>query len=387
MATDWTKLGAAAYLGAPNAATSTTAKAYRAAHPTTNTGNWTGESGSWYEPGTYSGQVAAATPRPAGFNDESYNRLLFDKIYNANTGGAGTTGAPKRPTVGGSSGGGGGRRGGGGGGGGGAVAPQLSQAQLDWFSSLLQQGRPQGEAAGPALTMPDYNAPQLTPFDTSQYDTLRTNFGQALASDQAAAQQAYGNLTNYLNTNYRNPYDSATYATSENVPGATQQAMQRMLASQGANSGLANDAYRSGQTADQAFGNLLGLLGSNENVAQRNRLANVQMDANQTARALDMAGLQGRTGIDLQQAQAKNAWQQMADQRAYDAYNNAYQSQSQAALANWQRQNTLADTNYQTNNAYTNSALQAMLGLLPELIKNPGLTLPDVSKFYASTNV
>ena len=390
MATDWTKLGAAAVLGAPAAkkpSTSTTAKANRAANPTTNYGNWTGESGSWYEPGTYSGAVAAATPRPAGFDDSAYNRLLFDQIHNANTGGAGSTGPPRQNLAsGGSS---GGRRGGGGGGGGAAAAPQLSQDQLNWFASLLQNGRPQAEAAGPALAMPEYKAPELSPFDTSQYDMLRTNFNSALASDQAAATGAYGNLTNYLQSNYRNPYANATYATSQNVPGQSEQAMQRMLASQGMSSGLANDAYRQGQSADQAFGNVLSLLGGNEDIAQRNRLGAVQMDANQTARALDMAGLQGRTGIDLQQSQAKNAWQQRADDRAYDAYNNSYNQQAQAALANWQRQNQLSDTNYQTNNAYTNSQMQAMLGLLPQLI-GTNLSLPDVMAFLGgqqSTNV
>lgn len=378
-------------------ATTTTAKEWRASHPTVIDpkkyvgGYEAGGAGTFYEPGTASGNTAAKYTRPAAasqlgvstLDDSSYNSYLLGKLQGASSPTTGGT-LPRYTSAGGSggSGGGGGRGGGGGGGGGGAVAPALSQEQLDWMMGLLKGGRPAAEQAGPALAMPQYNAPQLTPFDTSQYDTMRGSLNTALASDRGAADTAYGNLNDYLTTNYRNPYEGASYATQQNVPGSTQAAMQRMLASQGQSSNLGSDAYRSGGTADQAFGNLLAVLGTNEGQAQQNRLRNVRQDQMQTQRGFDMAGLQGRTGIDIQQSQAKNQWQQMADARAYDAYNNAYNQQSQGALANWQRQNQLADTNYSSNNAYTNSQLQAMLGLLPQLIASPGLTLPDTQSLY-----
>ncbi len=270
------------------------------------------------------------------------------------------------------------RSGGGGGGGGAAAAPTLNQGQLDWYASLLKGAAP-GQEQYSQLNLPQWNNVNISPFDSSMYDNLRGQLGTAVASDKATASGEYDNLTNYLQQNYSNPYDNATYATSQNVPGQTQQAMQRMLSAQGQNPQMANDTYRQGQSADQGFGNLLAILGSNENTAQRNRLSAVQADRGTTNTALDMAQLQGQTGIGLQQGQAQQAWQQRADDRQLTNAQAQAQIAQQQALANWQRQNEVGDANTTNANTYHQSVLSALTSLLPQLISQGGsLSLPTL---------
>ena len=323
----------------------------------------------------YTDYLPAQAAGPS-YNSTNLNKSDWDTLYGV---AAGMQSAPRGPTPvaprGGSGGGGGG--GYGGGGGGGAAAPQLNQGMLDWYTSMLRNAKPYSNQFQ-ALTMPQWNDVNISPFDNSMYSGLRDSLGQAVASDRATASGAYDSLSNYLQSNYSNPYSNATYATSQNVPGQTQLAMQRMLQAQGQSPQMASDTYRQGQTADQGFGNLLALLGTNEDTAQRNRLGAVQTDRNWTNNMLNMAQLQGQTGIGLQEGQAKQAWQGRADDRALLNAQTRYQGDTQGALANWQRANEVGDTNNASQSAYYNSVISALTGLLPSLIAQGGsLNLPD----------
>jgi hypothetical protein len=358
------------------------AKAYRAANPTVvKPGAWTGESGSWLEPGTYSGNLVAAHPDIIGSATDPGQQNSF--IYNAmtamgNGGGQTKPVTPLKPkyTGTGSSGGGGG----GGGGGGAAAAPQLTQEQLQTMWDLLGKARPGAQQAGPAFDAPDYNGPQISAFDTTMYDNLRNQLGQAVGNDRAQSDQAYQALSGFMDRNYAsNPYAQQGTADFGSAPGQSQTAIQRMLASQGQNGqALTQPARSDAAGADQAFGNLLGILGQNQaNDATNRRYSNQQDQAN-TGRMYDMAKLQGDTGIGLQQGQAKDAWQQRYDARAADIYNQQYQGNLAENQANWTRQNQLSDTNYTTNNSYTNSMLSSVMGNLLPLIINGSLTIPDI---------
>jgi hypothetical protein len=368
-------------------ATSTTAKQNRQSGnvPSYGTGNWTGESGSWLEPGTYTGNLAAAKPGIiAGTkNAGETNQALYNYMTAAGNGGGQTPlgTIKKTPTSGGSS---GGSRGGGGGGGGGAVAPQLTQEQLQSMWNLLGQARPAGEQAGPAFDAPDYAGPQISAFDTSMYDNLRNQLGQAVGNDRAQSDQAYAALNGFMDRNYAsNPYTTQQTANFGQAPGQSQDAIQRMLASQGVNPNMTQGARSDAGGADQAFGNLLGILGQNQALDATNRRYSNQQDQANTGRMYDMAQLQGNTGIGLQQGQAKDAWQQRYDARAADIYNQQYQGQLTENQANWQRQNQLADTNYTTNNQYTNSMLSSVMGNLLPLIIQGKLTMPDIQGLLA----
>jgi len=299
-----------------------------------------------------------------------------------NGGGQTPTGTIKRPVAGGGS---ASRGGGGGGGGGGAAAPpQLTQEQLAQMWALLGQARPGAQQAGPAFDAPDYAGPQISAFDTSMYDNLRNQLGQAVTNDRAQSDQAYGALNSFMQRNYAaNPYTTQQTANFGTAPGQSQDAIQRMLAMQGASPGLTQGARSDAAGADQAFGNLLGILGQNQANDYTNRQYAAQQDQANTGRMYDMAKLQGDTGIGLQQGQAKDQWQQRYDARAADIYNQQYQGQLAENQANWQRANQLSDTNYTTNNQYTNSMLSSVLGNLLPLIIQGGLSVPDIHALLA----
>jgi hypothetical protein len=365
---------------------------------TTALGNWVGESGVPWEPGTYLGNVAqqvggkpgvvkaAGLPNNTPLSDDNYYRALYGYAYG--NGSSSKTGAMRAPSPTTKRSSGGGSRGGGGGGGGGAAAPPpptFNQAEMDWVAAMLKNGAPGAETANP-LTLPQYQGMALSPFDDSRYTQLEGQFNQAVGSDRQAAGSAYDNLTNYLTGNFKNAFATpGNYAQTGNAPGSTQDAMQRMLAAQGqagqigAQQGL-QPARTDAQGADTAFGNLLAILAGNENSAQQNRLGAVQEDRGTTNRALDIAALQGTTAIGQQKAAAKDAYQQRADERAYQDYQAQQAEAQQQAIQNWQRANQVQDTNASSSASYRNNVLSSLINLLPQIIAANGqINLPDLA--------
>jgi len=275
--------------------------------------------------------------------------------------------APKVASSGGAkkSSGGGGRRGGGGGG---AVAPAYSQAQIDWLTQLLARSKPTNEVAT-TIDLPDWQGK----FDPSMYDQLTGQFNQAVASDRAAAQQAYQNLNSYLTNSYQNAFQQPNYQTQG--PGMNSQQMQSMMVGQGVNPAVAAQQVQGQAAGNAAFSNLWRILGANEDTAQANRLRNAQINQGVTDRALDVAALQGQTGIGLQRSQAQAAYQQQVDQMNY-------QTAQQEAMQNWQRANQVADLNTSNQNSYINAQMQALLGLFPEL-KGSKVAMPNLDTLMA----
>jgi hypothetical protein len=262
--------------------------------------------------------------------------------------------------------------GGGGGGGGGAAAPMLSQEQLNWMAELLRSAGPQGITAG-TLDLPDPGTYNYAPFDPSMYDQLLGQFNQAVGMDRATATGAYQNLANYLTQNQTNAFTNGNTAPAYSDPN-TMSSMARLLQGQGVNAGT-NPGYNSamqGQAAgDAAFNNLWRVLGANEDIANRNRLGNVQQAGLDTQNALNVAALSGQTGIGLQRSQAQAAYQSQLQQMQREDWQAQQQAAQQEALANWQRANTVQDFNATNINSYRNNELQALLGLLPSLAGNP----------------
>jgi hypothetical protein len=156
-----------------------------------------------------------------------------------------------------------------------------------------------------------------------------------------------------------------------NAPGMSQDAMNRMLSSQGVNQNVVGDQRSYAAGADQAFGNLFNYSAANENQMQQNRLGNVQMDANQTQRALDMAKLGGMTGIGMQRGQAEQQWKQLQEERAYNDWGSQQAALQQEAMQNWNRQNTVGDQNVSNTNAWRQSVMDQILGLIPSMGANP----------------
>jgi hypothetical protein len=266
------------------------------------------------------------------------------------------------------------------GGGGGAAVPKFTQAQLDWAAQLMQGARPNALSAN-TLDLPDYQGMAMRAFDPTMWNTARTALGEGYNQDIGTAQGATSNMLNFLNTNYRNPFTAGPQATMANAPGMDAQAMGRLLQGQGVNA-YENPQYQQtlneGRAADTGLSSLFAALGGNEEIMQRNRLANAQQYGTQATDAITAARRAGDLGLNLGQGQAQSAWQQAADQRAYQDYQMQQQIAQQEAQANWERQNQIQDVNSTNTNSYNNSVLSALLGMLPQLQTNPNLSLPTL---------
>jgi hypothetical protein len=149
-----------------------------------------------------------------------------------------------------------------------------------------------------------------------------------------------------------------------------QDAMNRMLSNQGVSQNVVGDQRSYAAGADQAFKNLFDYSAANENQMQQNRLGNVQMDANQTQRALDMAKLGGLTGIGMQRGQAEQQWKQLQEDRAYNDWGSQQAALQQEAMQNWQRQNQVGDSNASNQNAWRQSVIDQVSAMLPMLGAN-----------------
>lgn len=282
--------------------------------------------------------------------------------------GGGGGSAPSSPSLSLSGGGGGSWGGGWGGGGGGGGGGGIDQAQLDWISDLLGRGEPDPITAN-RLDLPAYRSK----FHPQIYNRMMNRFNRAVGIDQRRANAAYQRLGKFTRKNFRNAYTgpNARFATMAQAPGMDQRQMARMAQNQGVDPSVVGEQLEGAAAADQGFRNLWSVLGANERQAQQNRLGAIRSDRATTADALRIAALQGRTGIGLQKAQAKDAWRQ----RVEDARNAIRQ---QEALANFQQANTVQQFNATNSNSFRNNLISAFIGLIPSLAE--GVDMPDINE-------
>lgn len=304
----------------------------------------------------------------AGYSGTNREIRAADRAFTGAYSGVGSSPTPSMyPSYSSSGGGGGYGYGGGYGGGGGGGGPTgITQAQLDWISKLLGQGEPDPERAE-RLRLPAYRSR----FHPQMYNQLMNRFNTAVGIDQRRAAQAYNNLGQFAKRNYTNAFTgpNARFATMAKAPGMDARQMARLMQGQGLNPSIAAAQMQGAGAADQGFRNLWSVLGANEDLAQRNRLANIGEDRATTANALRVAALQGRTGIGLQKAGAKDEWRT----RVEEARN---QLRQQQALANWQRRNQVTDTNLTNTTSFRNNLISAIIGLVPNLAE--GVELPEI---------
>jgi hypothetical protein len=287
--------------------------------------------------------------------------------YNA---GGGSPAPSPYPSLG-STGGSGFSYGGGGGGGGGGGPAGMTQEQFDWATSLLGQGQPDPLVAN-RLDLPAYRSK----FHPQMYNQMLRRFNRGVKTDKRTANRSYDQLGNFIRNNYTNAFQNprARAANINQAPGMNSTQMARMAQNQGVDPSVVNEQMQGASAADRAFQNLWGVLGANETQNQRNRLTGVREQRGDTLNALRIAAMQGRTGIGLQRAGAKDEWRtRVEDQR------NAQRQQE--ALANWQRQNQVGDTNFTTSSEYRNNVISSLLGMLPGLAE--GVNLPgDLSDLF-----
>jgi hypothetical protein len=262
--------------------------------------------------------------------------------------------------------GGGGR---GGGGGGGAAAPTgLDQATLDWLFGQMGMGKPQGLTYNP-LDLPDPSQ-YFGKFDTSQYDVARQGVTSGIQGIRERGNQAFDAAQTELNQ-YQNPYGTGLQAHNPDQYAA----MERMAQANNATGALA-DVAGQGVQADQAFGNVQALMAANDQARQAANLRALGGDRRMMDTNLGLEGNLLNLGVNMGQAKGQSAWDQMLKQLGFD-------TASQEAAQNWQRGNTVGDTNVTNRNQYNQGLMQTLLSIIGA--KAPGTTLPtDTGGWYAT---
>jgi hypothetical protein len=259
-----------------------------------------------------------------------------------------------------------GSRGGGGGGGGGAGPTGLDQATLDWLLGQIGAGKPQALNYNP-LDLPDPRQ-YFGNFDSSGYDQARQGITTGLQGVQERANTSYDNALAELQR-YQNPYGVGPQQQNPNY-------LEQFGAMARANDagGQMNQTVGEGAQADRAFGNVYALMNANDAARQAGNIRANQADRRTTEQNLGIEGNMLNLGVNMAQAKGKSAWEQMLSQLGFD-------TASQEAATNWQRQNTVGDTNVANRNAWNSGLMQTLLSIIGS--KAPGTTLPaDTGGWY-----
>lgn len=262
---------------------------------------------------------------------------------------------------------GGNSNGGGVGGGGGVGAANMAS-----IMKLLGR-KPQQYAAPQAykwedLNLGEYDAPAFRQFDGSQYDMMRGGITEGLAADAAAGGAAYGDARTEL-SQYQNPFTDRQYSQNTGMP----EAMQRMLAANDVSFDPAETAQ--GVQADQAFGNVLALLGGTADQSQASSMRALGGDERRFNESLASQGRTMNLGVDMAKAKALEAYEQEKWQYGESVARANYETRMQQAMtnntgrnqtgqANTQQANETNQANTQLGNDYQQSSGNALIDLL-----------------------
>jgi hypothetical protein len=260
----------------------------------------------------------------------------------------------------------GGSGGGGGGGGGGGAAPTgLDQDTLNWLLGQMQRGKPQ-DLTQTMLDLPD-PAQYYGNFQTGQYDTARQGITSGLQGVGQRATTAYDAAQQAMQS-YINPYAGGMQQTNPNL----YDSMQNMAQANGA-MGQLHQSVGEGAQADRAFGNVQALMAANDQARQAANLRAIAGDRATTEQNLGIEGNMLNLGVNMAQARGQSAWDQMVRQAQLDAANTE-------TTSNWQRGNTVGDTNVGNRNQWNQGIMQTLLQLAGA--KAPGTTLAGDWGFY-----
>jgi hypothetical protein len=249
----------------------------------------------------------------------------------------------------------------GGGGGGGAAGPTgLDQATLDWILAQLGRGKPQGLTAN-NLDLPDPSQ-YFGQYDTKPFDVARQGLTQGIQGIRDRGTTAIGNARSEIER-YQNPYFAGLQSTTPDL----QQTMQPMMQANGVNPGAVQATNNEGIQADQAMRNAMQMLAGTDQARQASNLRANTADLGDMNKNLDLEQLLLSLGVDMGQAKGQTAWDQMIKQAGFD-------TATQEAAQNWQRGNTVGDTNVTNNNAWNQGLISTLLSIIGS--KAPGTTLP-----------
>jgi hypothetical protein len=247
-----------------------------------------------------------------------------------------------------------------GGGGGGGAAGGLDQATLDWILSQLGMAKPKSLTAT-NLDLPDPSQ-YFGQYDTKPWDVARTGVTQGIQGIRDRGTSAIGTARDLLGS-YQNPYATGLLSSTPDL----QQQMNPMMRANGVNPGAVQATNNEGIQADQAMRNAMQMYAATDQRRQQDNLTANTGDLNTMNQNLDLEQLLLGLGIDTGQAKGQSAWDQMIKQAGYDAA-------STEAAQNWQRGNTVGDTNVSNNNEWNQGLISTLLSIIGS--KAPGTTLP-----------
>ena len=303
--------------------------------------------GSTYNP---YGQGSASHFDPLTGNHVKYNPTAVD------------TGGGNPPPPGGSPGG-YSSRGRGGGGGGGGVNP-------DWGKMAAIMGFTPQKYKFQNYTPEMYKGTGFYDFDSSMYDRARQGVQEGLAADLASGQAAYGDAMTELQQ-YQNPFAGRSYSTNPQMSGA----MQRMLAANNAGVTGGPTEQARGVQADQAFGNVLALLGGAADQRQGAEMRALGGDERRFNESLQSEGRGMNLGIDMALANARSQYEKDKWQYGEEIAQQNYQARTQAAMYNNQGLNQTNQANVAQGNEYFGGNMQWLLDLVAQGKKPPEMLI------------
>jgi hypothetical protein len=292
-----------------------------------------------YDPSKLKGTVAQRSGTMYSAGDPvavaAYNRMR-DQNQNPNP----------NPNLGG--GGGGGR----GGGGGGAGVPNFAGI-IDLLNRKPQQ------QSWENMTHRDYVPPAFRDFDSSIYDRARTGLTDAIAADRQSGNAAYDEGMAALQ-DYINPFLGGPQTTNPQQSAA----MRRMFEANAVPRNFNQDETERGVQADQAFGNVLSLLGVVADQGQNSRVRAMQGDQRRFGETLDAEQRGGNLATDLREAEARRIYDQEKWQFGEEVARMNYNTRLGIDQYNNQGRNATSQANVQGNNSWNQGNIQSIINMI-----------------------
>jgi hypothetical protein len=243
--------------------------------------------------------------------------------------------------------------------------PAVNQAMIDALAQALG-------VQGQQLTyqnLPAFQGQALGAFNPAPYNTQRGLVNQAVTADLNNITNNQAATTREVQGAYSNPYATAQVQQGP----ATPQIGAGLMATAGATVDPAMAQQMNAENAQNrgSFQDLLKVLSANNAQSQNSRMQQVAMDANYGRQQANAQALGLRGGIANQQAQAQQAWQQQAAERAYQ---NSLMAQ-QWAMQNAQGRQAVNQANWQQQNTNLTARLQPILDLISKTAGIKGLNM------------
>lgn len=249
---------------------------------------------------------------------------------------------------------------GGGGGGGGGGAPPVDVGAI---MSLMNR-KPQSYQWND-LAFQEYIPSQFRDFNSGKYDLLRQGLTDAIGADRTAGNAQYDQLRAEMG-DYQNPWANPTPQTTNP---AMSTAMQRMFDANGTPTNINQADTDRGIQADQAFGNLLAVLGMAADQEQGSRMRSIDGYQRNLGERLDAEQRGGTLAVGMSEAQARELYEQEKWQFGESVAQMNYLARTQNQQYNNQGQNTTAQNNTQMANEFNQSNYAQLIELIASGVK------------------